>query len=293
MGLFGGNFTKVGPGVDKNAPKKKGIFLYFEIFFRKFWKLVQLNMIYFIFCLPLFLLVYFFTPISSDFIARIAAGMSEDPEQLQVIHSSFALTIRMMASLGVVTFFGFGVAAPGYSYILRCFTNEVPTFLFSDFWENIKANIKHGLIFTIIDIAVLIFGVNAVYFYFSIFSETQQSIWLFIGYVTGLLLLIYTMMHAYIYQLTVTFEGSVGQTLRNAVMLTVAKLPMNLLLTAIGAGLFVLAFLFVNPVVSALIFIFLWMTFIRFPMEFYAARVIQREILDNPKFTVKKQIIKE
>ena len=116
MGLFGGGFTKPGPGIDKNAPKKKGIFLYFEIFFRKFWKLMQLNMIYFLFCLPLFLLVYFFAPISSDFIARISEGFTTNPDELQVLQSSLMLTLRMMASLGVVTFFGFGVAAPGYSY---------------------------------------------------------------------------------------------------------------------------------------------------------------------------------
>lgn len=293
MGLFGGGFTKPGPGIDKNAPKKKGIFLYFEIFFRKFWKLMQLNMIYFLFCLPLFLLVYFFAPISSDFIARISEGFTTNPDELQVLQSSLMLTLRMMASLGVVTFFGFGVAAPGYSYILRCFTNETPTFLFSDFWDHIKANIKHGLIFTVIDILVLVFGFNAVYFYMSIFGQTHQNIWLFIGYLTGVLILIYTMMHAYIYQLAVTFEGGVVQILRNAVMLTIAKLPMNLLLTAIGAGLFILAFLFTNPVISAMIFIFIWTTFIRFPMEFYAVRVIQRNILDNPKFTVKKQMIEE
>ena len=37
-GFFGiGDFTKEGKGVDKDAPKKRGIFAFFELFFRKFW----------------------------------------------------------------------------------------------------------------------------------------------------------------------------------------------------------------------------------------------------------------
>ena len=35
-GLFGGlfNYDKEGPGVDKNAPKKKGFIVFFEIYFK-------------------------------------------------------------------------------------------------------------------------------------------------------------------------------------------------------------------------------------------------------------------
>ncbi|MGI5893218.1 MAG: YesL family protein [Candidatus Merdivicinus sp.] len=51
FGLF--NYSKPGPGVDKNAPKKKRFFLFFELFFRKFWKLVQLNLLFLLFCIPI------------------------------------------------------------------------------------------------------------------------------------------------------------------------------------------------------------------------------------------------
>jgi len=53
-GFFGfGNYAKPGKGVKKDAPKKKRFFQFFEIYFRKFWKLVQLNLIYFLFCIPI------------------------------------------------------------------------------------------------------------------------------------------------------------------------------------------------------------------------------------------------
>ena len=41
MGLFTPNYTKEGPGVEKNAPQKKRFFVFFEIYFRKFWKMLQ------------------------------------------------------------------------------------------------------------------------------------------------------------------------------------------------------------------------------------------------------------
>ncbi len=50
-GLF--NFNKPGPGVDKNAPKKKGIALFFSIFFEKFWKLIPLSILYWLTSIPL------------------------------------------------------------------------------------------------------------------------------------------------------------------------------------------------------------------------------------------------
>lgn len=53
MSLFGFNdYTKAGPGVAKNAPKKKPFFEFFELYFRKFWKLLQLNLLTALFCIP-------------------------------------------------------------------------------------------------------------------------------------------------------------------------------------------------------------------------------------------------
>lgn len=53
MSLFGFNdYTKAGPGIAKNAPKKKPFFEFFELYFRKFWKLLELNLLTALFCIP-------------------------------------------------------------------------------------------------------------------------------------------------------------------------------------------------------------------------------------------------
>lgn len=53
MSLFGFNdYSKAGPGISKNAPKKKPFFEFWELYFRKFWKLLELNLLTALFCIP-------------------------------------------------------------------------------------------------------------------------------------------------------------------------------------------------------------------------------------------------
>lgn len=53
-GFFGiGDFTKEGPGVNKNGAKKKRFFAFWEIFWRKKGKLILINVLYLVCCLPL------------------------------------------------------------------------------------------------------------------------------------------------------------------------------------------------------------------------------------------------
>ena len=55
MGLFK-NYENTGVGISKDAPKKKGFSLFWDIFCRKFWKLMEINLVYMLFFLPLLLI---------------------------------------------------------------------------------------------------------------------------------------------------------------------------------------------------------------------------------------------
>lgn len=52
MGLFG-NYNKAGVGIAKNAPVKRPFFRFWEIFGSKFWKLIEINFVYLLFCIPI------------------------------------------------------------------------------------------------------------------------------------------------------------------------------------------------------------------------------------------------
>lgn len=50
MGFFN---NTAGPGVPKNAPKKKPFFRFWELFTNKFWDFFKINLIYALFCIPI------------------------------------------------------------------------------------------------------------------------------------------------------------------------------------------------------------------------------------------------
>lgn len=53
-GFFGFlDFTKEGPGIRKDAPKKKKFFVFFETFFRNFWRFFSINLVYFLTSIPI------------------------------------------------------------------------------------------------------------------------------------------------------------------------------------------------------------------------------------------------
>lgn len=53
-GFFGFlDFTKEGPGIRKDAPKKKAFFVFFETFFRNFWRFISINAVFVAMSLPI------------------------------------------------------------------------------------------------------------------------------------------------------------------------------------------------------------------------------------------------
>lgn len=53
MALFGFfNYNKEGPGISKDAPKKRTFVVFFETYFRNFWKFLPISIVYSILALP-------------------------------------------------------------------------------------------------------------------------------------------------------------------------------------------------------------------------------------------------
>lgn len=53
-GFFGFfNYEKEGPGIAKDAPKKKTFIVFFETFYRNFWKFISVNAVYWLLCVPI------------------------------------------------------------------------------------------------------------------------------------------------------------------------------------------------------------------------------------------------
>lgn len=59
MALFSyKRYYKPGKGVEKDAPEKNAFFKFFELFGRKFWRFIEVNLIYLVVLLPMLLAIY-------------------------------------------------------------------------------------------------------------------------------------------------------------------------------------------------------------------------------------------
>lgn len=76
MGIFSQNFNRPGPGVPKNAPKKKGVARYFEMLFRDFSTLWKSSMLLTICMIPMLVVGFLlFAPLFDYFVSGNAASL--------------------------------------------------------------------------------------------------------------------------------------------------------------------------------------------------------------------------
>ena len=266
MGLFF-NYDKPGPGVNKDAPKKRGIFLYFELFFRKFWLLIKANMLYFAVSLPVMALYDFII------INALAAFLPAEAQEM-----SWQISLIFTAIITIL--WGTGPVSGGYAYILRNSAREEHVWILSDFFEKSKETFKLGIIMLVMDIAILIFGINAV----SVYISLIKSGYAFAKYALSALAVIfafYTFLHYYVYEFGVTFENTVRNTLKNALITGIATLPANLFLAVFIAIVTVLVFERLSALSIILLLFLMWISFMRFPIDFYAARMIKLRFIDG------------
>ncbi len=277
MGIFSFNYSKPGPGVDKDAPQKKGIFRYFEIFFRKFWKLLQVNMLYFLTSIPLLLILYILAPISDSFVSGIIS--QADPELAAQQSALIQLQLRFFFATMLFVFWGSGPATAAYSYITRCFTREQHAWILSDFKDKFLENFKQAIIVVIIDIIIVFLSIFGINFYFVYYKTTGQQLWLFACCLMCTILLVYTFMHFYVYQFMVTFSSKLSQLYKNSLILALAQLPMNIFLTIVALAINFLLFNFLNPMFALFVDFLLGISLMRFPIEYSASRAIDKKIL--------------
>ncbi len=245
MGFFTPSYDKPGKGIDPDAPQKRSFFRFFDIFFRKFWKFIKINLLYVLVSIPTFALVFFLSGIISNSflsmngteemfrsIAEQIAQASENAGgadyQYSVLVVTFDLFIRLIISYLFMTLWGMGPATAGITYILRNFAREEHAWLWSDFKSSFKNNFKQSLIVFVIDIVVFLLLYTA----FVVYSQMTGALSM-LKYFIVVIAIIYTIMHFYIYPMMVTFDLKLKDLYRNALIFALGKLPSNLFILVI------------------------------------------------------------
>lgn len=212
---FLGN-TKVGPGVDKNRMEKKRLFRFFELYFRKFGRLMYINLLYTLFMLP----------------------------SIGVAVLGFMFVPGSLSFLGVV--FGIALMGPptcGFTYLLRQLSLERPVFIWHDFIEYMKNNFKQSLLFSCLDAIVLTVVGISVHFSLLQFDQGAFQYILLILYVAVAIIVLN--MHYYIYLMMITLDLRIPQLIKNSLILTLAAIKTNLITTFFIFVLVIIPFLFI------------------------------------------------
>lgn len=277
-GLHSG-YTKEGKGIDKNAPQKKGFFLFMDIVWNKLTDFIRLNLLYSLFSILWIAFLYMIVPITPDTVAGIVGDM----EGAQYAAQSLVFGFRAVFAMVIFNLWGCAPVSSAYAYVTRSFTRGEPVWVWSDGFDKFKENIKQSLMVFIVDIIVVFMSLNAIMFYYSQYTQTNQNLWFCMCCIVAVVMFLYTIMHYYIYQIMVTFECKGIQLYKNAMLCAIAHLPMSVLHTLISVGIIVVLSFAVYPGIVIVFNFAIGLCFTRFPMEFYAARVIKKMIRQNEK----------
>lgn len=264
------NINKPGPGVPKNEPPKPRIILFFQIYQRRFWDLVKLNLLFTLFNIPALLSAALILMLFSANFQGLFA------EETLLGYSLFFAFCTVFLSIPVITT---GPAQAGFTYVLRNYTRQEHAFIWWDFKEHAKNNFKQGLLISLIDFLVVLFVFIDIYIYI---NAGINSIFLSISvYIVILFFAIYLMMHLYIYPILVTFKLSLKHTYKNAFIFAMIKLLPNMGILILCLALSIIPFLFL-PVIAAILFPFITLSTIGFITNFYAYPALEKFML-NPK----------
>ncbi len=228
-GFFGiGDYESAGAGIPKNAPKKKRIFIFFQILFNKIWQIFFLNLLYLIFCIP------------------------------------------------IVTI---GPATTAMMKILRNFSIEKPTFIFSDFLDAFKKNFKQSFIIGILDL--FIFGSVGLGFYiYPLIAKQSGDIWYIPFAITLSIGITFLIMNFYIYLMILSTDLSIKNIIKNSFFLSFMSLKINIVILILSVFFIVVPIFLVYINFLFILFLpFFPLSFIGFIIAFNIYPIIMKYVI--------------
>lgn len=225
-GIFGFfDYSKPGKGVEKDEPQKPRFLKFWELYFRKFWKLIQLNLLFVAFSLP------------------------------------------------IVTI---GPATAGLTYVLRSMANEQPVFLFSDFWDGFKNNLKQSLIYSVLWVVGVILIITSWRFYT---ANLGVSPLMYVPFGLCIMLAIFFIFISfYAFLMIVTIDLPLFAILKNCLILSIVCLKTNLITLFFIALILFAVWLFLP--ISFFVIILLIPATIGFIISFNCYKEIEKYIID-------------
>ncbi|HOV27577.1 MAG TPA: hypothetical protein PK566_14625 [Pseudobacteroides sp.] len=254
-----------GPGVEKNAPPKNVFKVFFGVYTRKFYKLLQLNLVHFACSIPAIIVAMI---ISANFLSSIF-NSREYPVNLWLSLSVFIFAFNLVAV---------GPLQSGFTYVLRNFSREEHAFVWHDYIQTAKKNFKQSIIMLFINLVVF-YSITASFSWY--LGQAEKTLLLNIATgMQGIFLIIFIMMQIYTYQLMITFELSIKDIYKNAFLFSIAMFVPNLLIILLCLALSV--FLMMQVLIGLILLPTFIISVLGLIVNFYANRIIKKHMIDNP-----------
>ncbi len=276
---------------------------YFKLLGRRFWQLITLNAMMLPMIAPVLVGIYLYmsmpqTPTANEVIfpQLYAVGQLDTTPASTFLLDLYGAQLNIPAYGGsawiyvgiaicaLFLFVTFGWQNVGSSYILRNMVLGEPVFIWSDYFYAIKRNLRQGLLFGMLDFAII----ATLAFDIWHFSSQVGSFWQDLGFYASIAIaILYFLMRFYLYLLLVTFELSIRKILKNALIFTMLGIKRNLmavlwllLMTGINIALFFLFAMTPLGIAIPLILPFLYyLSFTAFTTAYAAYPVIDRYMI--------------
>ena len=277
MSLFRPYQYKARPDLLDNAPVKKGFFRFFELYFRKFWRFLSMNLCYFLVTLPM--LAYVFYLVNGIFAEKLADSGTVLLAGVGFIVSFFSFVPRALyIPLLILSVLLYGPVTMGLTYVFRNFAREEHAWG-SDLWSRAWANAKQGVIFGILDLGLTWLFINGMFGTVATVGKTAgYTLSVILSVLCGVTLVIWLFMRHYTYMMAVTVNLNIIGILKNAWLFVVLGFGRNVISGLVTLGCVVLSFL-LSPLATIITVPFFFWSFTWFCTVFTCYPIVKKYII--------------
>ena len=216
--------------------------LFWDILKGRFWKLVIINLLMLLFCVPLFALLFLHAGAVSSFGASMPftqgfglgyqaiTSFAGEAERI-VVNVNIFIYAFLPVALAIAAI---GVA--GGAYVIRNMVWTEGIFVANDFWHGIKHNYKQMFLIALFYSVFLYIGILTVSFADYMLAAGASRSWLLVlsKIISIAFIVLVSFMVMHMIPMSVTYELPFRALIRNSFLFTIAFVPQNLFFFGLG-----------------------------------------------------------
>lgn len=208
---------------EMDMPKNR-VSLFFLVLKDHLFDLVKVNLLQLIFWVPFLLWTYInFVAMQSIDVDNMMASDSGAAELMSAVTGYVMIWLLGLIPCIAIT----GPSSAGAAYVMRNWARDQHAYLFSDFKDAFKSNWKQALGVSLITSLVPVVSCTGLSYYGRLFSSNALMIVPLIVVLSAAL--VFVLMLPLLYPMMVGYELSFGNLLRNAALMSCARLPQMVL----------------------------------------------------------------